>query len=643
MTSKTIASLALLKARYDTDHEDIVDSFKVFVLLTIIPMTGNAVRALDIQRALLDDYGLNLPQHVIQLVLSRVVKDGVLTKNKGDYQITNRPDPETYRKFITLQEEAIKNQNDTIASLMEYAKEKLKITLSAEEAETALSNYIDQYSIECVKAYSVASIVPVAGKSIKNVNFIVSSYINDVSASDPYKFHYIVTVVIGRMVANALLGTDLYDVKMKFENTVVYLDAPLILKILGVLGEAEMMATKEMVDIIKDVGGKVSYFEHTRDEIDYILRSVEKYLDVPAGGYGNVIFNLRECGKTASDIALLRAQIEEVLAESKINITPTPPYIAKLQIDEKELESEMTNSGLFYSNDTAKRKDINSIRSIYVLRTGQSPKKIERCSAILVTNNSGLAKAATYYGRHHEESKEISTVITDFSLTNLIWLKCPVAHADVPMKLIAANSYAALKPSEKLWKAFVAEIDKLETGQKISAKQHQFLRYDLKVRNDLVNLTNGGEDSLTPDKIYKILEMHEKEIVAPYEEALVIANKEKDEVIRNFDALDTGIKSAKDKADLVSKKISLFVKGILLLLSLIFICYVNGWGFDAKAVEKLSDVTKIVFKIGAFIIGIFTVLGQVYGTSMWNPINWLANRIERLMSKILYGLFYNDQ
>lgn len=90
-----------------------------------------------------------------------------------------------------------------------------------------------------------------------------------------------------------------------------------------------------------------------------------------------------------------------------------------------ELESEIDEE-VHYFNPDAKKYDINSVRSIYAIRKGSYPTRVEDAIAVLVTTNANFAKAASRYGRTHEASNEVSSVVTDFALGNLAWLKAPL-------------------------------------------------------------------------------------------------------------------------------------------------------------------------------------------------------------------------
>ena len=189
----------------------------------------------------------------------------------------------------------------------------------------------------------------------------------------------------------------------------------------------------------------------------------------------------------------------------------TPKYIEDFQIDETAFESAL-NDEVRYHNPRAKEHDINSVRSIYVLRAGTSPAILERSKAVLVTSNAAFSDAAFQYGKRHEASREVSSVITDFSLANMAWLKAPLGAPDVPMTELLAFSYAALEPSTELFEKYLREIDKLEQEGKITARDHQLLRSSHLAQAELMNLTLGEDEALEEQTVTETLRRVTEEI-----------------------------------------------------------------------------------------------------------------------------------
>jgi hypothetical protein len=169
----------------------------------------------------------------------------------------------------------------------------------------------------------------------------------------------------------------------------------------------------------------------------------------------------RQGGVTKSDLLLLAGKAEDELRNANIDLVDTPPYDHKFQIGQEAFEKALEDE-VSYFNPRAKQYDVNSVRSIYVSRGHTHPATVERARATLVTCNSGFARAAYEYGKDVEQSRDVSSVITDFSLANMAWLKAPMGAPGLPKIEVLAFSYAALQPSRDLLDKFLLEAEKLE-------------------------------------------------------------------------------------------------------------------------------------------------------------------------------------
>lgn len=632
----TLASLALLKTRFDIEKTDFLDSLRPFVAYVIVKDKLTAFSALNIQTKMLDQFGLALPRHTVDLVLRRMTKADQLERANNVFNPLNIEFD--LADFERNRAEATQHQNATEAGLIQYSKDVLNLILTKEEADNALNEYIDQYSIECISAYSRGSIVPVHGKSNKHWPYIVSSYVNTLSEREPDKFRYMVTVVMGRMLSNALLGEDLSAIDMKFHDTCVYLDTPIVLQLLGALGDAPQLLADEMLILLEKSGAEVAVFEHVASETDQVLGSAQRHIENGAGSKGDVIAALRDLGYSASDVAVLRSSVATHLADRQITIKPTPPYVQELQVDEKGIELEMDNALLFYRAELAKRADINSIRSIYVLRSGKYPRRLEDCRAIFVTNNHGLARAAYAYGKKHEESRELSTVITDFSLTNLLWLKAPMEYVDVPRRMIAVNCFAALHPSNEFWEVFLAQLEKLHKAGRVTALQHQFLRFELRVRQDLMNLTLGDETCLNETQILQVVDRYEHDLTKPLHDKVNALEEEIKKAQIQRDGMSAIVTSIEGKIHTFASIVKKLVATMLVLVAFALIAVAHGW-FGGDLVNILAQPWKWMLQFGVYLVDFFIVLHLIFHVTIWNPVSrfaeWVEHRLTRTIRRAL--------
>lgn len=506
MSTETLTSLAMLKVHVD-QRQDYLDYLKPFILQTLVvhrpdPITDTIVRD-HIRR----DFGLEIPDRVIQVVLKRLSRRYPMTKSHGVYRITgDLPDPKIEAKKAA----AIRDIHAVLSGLREFSKSTARPMSSEKEAVTAVCAFLSQFSIPCLRAYLRGTALPAIKGSHNAEIVLVGKYVLALQDTDSKRFDSFLVVVTGHMLANALLCPDLKNAPKSYKGVTFYLDTPLLVRRLGLDGEPKQAAVESLVDSLCNLGATVATFSHLRDELESVITGAAQHLE-SRNARGTIVAEARRRGTTRSDLIVSAGRIDDSLEDARINVISTPRYIEKLQIDEAVFENVLDDE-VSYFNPRAKEHDINSVRSIYVLRTNAPSPILERAKAVLVTSNSGFARAAFQYGQRHETSRDVSSVVTDFSVANMAWLKAPLAARAIPMKELLAFSYAALEPSTELFEKYLCEIEKLEKRGKITARDHQLLRSSQLVSAELMDLTLGEEDALTEQTITDTLKRVTEEI-----------------------------------------------------------------------------------------------------------------------------------
>lgn len=138
----TLASLALLKTRFDIEKTDFLDSLRPFIAYVIVKDKLTSFAALEIQGKMLEQFGLNLPRHTVDLVLRRMTKAGQLKRASNNYDLLQIEFD--VGDFERNRAEATQHQNATEAGLVQYSKDVLNLTLTKDDVENALNEYIDQ-------------------------------------------------------------------------------------------------------------------------------------------------------------------------------------------------------------------------------------------------------------------------------------------------------------------------------------------------------------------------------------------------------------------------------------------------------------------------------------------------------------------
>jgi len=502
----------MLKTYLDSHSGDYLSYLEPLVLHILgkynpIPVTDEAI-----QGHMENEFGLFIPRPGIQIVLKRIAKKGILKREYGVYNIEKAvPD----QHIDERREEAFNRINAVTKSFIEYSMQQFNVTMQYDEAQKSIITFLSEFSIECLRAYIRKTAIPDVSESSGREKFMVSKFIKHSQSRNRNIYESFIVIVKCQMLANALICPDIEGIDKSFARVNFYMDTPLILHLLNLEGDISHRAIIELIRIITSLGGKFRIFEHTFQEVYAVIGGIAHNLD-NLNARGKIINEMRKQNKQFTDLMLLREDLDDYLRKYGITKEDTPAYTPRhftFQIDEAILEAAIDEE-LSYYNPAAKHYDIESIRSIYILRLGKAPVRIEDANAVLLTENSALARSAFEYGKKYESTREVSSVVTDFSIANIAWLKAPLRAPSLPEAEVMAICYAALEPGDSLWGAFLDAADKLQATGEITSRQHQILRCSSLSREELMNLTMGQIKELSQETVMEIAQRVEREIGA---------------------------------------------------------------------------------------------------------------------------------
>lgn len=625
----TLSSLAMLKVHID-HGKDYLEYLKPFVMQSLFDDRLSIVSDETISKKLSDVFGLVIPHRTVHIVLQRIAKDGFLKKEHSTYTVIKDIPPQN----IQHERADAKRKIDAVVhALISFAKENDK-EINEEEAINALILFLSNFSISCLKSFLRGTALPNHIESEDWKIVLVSKFISQLINTSPERFEHFILLVQGHMLANALLCPDLQSVSKTYNGVTFYFDTPLLLQYLGIVGEARKQAIDELIILIKKLHGSIACFSHTLDELINVIQNSSTFID-STDGRGSIVYEARKAKRTKSDLLLLASNAKELLEAGKIIIKPTPPYISKFQIDET-IFADALKDEVSYLNSKAKDNDINSVRSIYVLRSGSCPYTVEKSNAVFVTSNTGFATAAYEYGKNIEQSREVSTVITDFSLANTAWLKSPQEAPLLPQKEVMAFAYAALQPSNEFLEKVLFEAEKLEKEGIISAREHQLLRSSQFVQDELMSLTLGEDEDLTERSITRVLEMAQNEIKK--EEAAQLASeriahqKTQEQLLTERNQNER----IKEKLESLCKKKSGFFVSIIVFI--IYILAIVGF-FPGILLNFPSILLSLGYEPPSSIIDQFGSIANIATAllsflSLW--VGFTIKKIRRLLQKKLF-------
>ena len=536
----TLLSLAVLKVHIDEGTSDYLGYIEKFATHILNKFKPDPVTDAELVQLFRREYGLRIPVQGAQLVLKRMAKKKFLIKEDRAFKSTKalpKLDFSEKRKNAEVRISSILN------GLIEYTRAAFQIEWDEVIATSAVLRFLNHFAIDCIKAYVYRTAIPdVNSSKSPGSHIIISKYVQKLHDEGGSLFDSFIVLVKGQLYANSIICPDLESIEKNFRAVTFYLDTPILLNALNLQGKEEYEATIELFGLVNKLGGKLAVFAHTIAETDEVIKFAERHIDDP-NATNRVIREIRRTGKAQGDLLLLTGHLEDRLSALGLRIAKTPKYVEKFQIDELSLKDALDEE-VHYKRGKALEHDINSIRSIYVLREGRVPRRLEDSRAVFVTTNAKLANAAYKSGKNHNSSREVSSTITNYSLANVAWLKSPLDAPDLPTKETLAACYAALEPSEPLWGKFLSELAALQCAGTISPDDHAILRSSRVTSDELMNLTLGNDKDLNEVGIRKILEKAKKDLVSGYQAKLDSSNSE--------------LKKHKEQSETVRKKVSRF-------------------------------------------------------------------------------------
>lgn len=639
MSERAITSVAILKVNWDKG-KDYIDNFVPFLAECLRKTVHPEVSLAELQQCFVTSFGLKIPQGALKTILNRAARQGYVQKTQGIYKKNDSKlegiDLTSVRADVLRKHEAL------LGKLVRFCDSEHNVKLSAQEADASLIAYLQERSTPVLAAALDGQAIIASSAPTRNNDFLVNAFIRKLNESDPEGMDFLETIVKGSMLANAMVFPDLGSIDRRFNKVEIYFDTNFLLRALGTAGEAIKVSCIELLELLYEQNADLKCFEHTFDEMRGVLHAAANALRRPdgiRGNYGETIEYFIRQRSQPSDVEFEIARLEKKLNGLRVRIKPRPPQTDPLAVNEVMLETVLKKE-VGYQRPDALRNDVDSLTAIYRLRAGRFPVHIESCDALFITTNPSLAKAGVVYFREGEGKAFTGSVpicLTDSVLTTLLWLKKPLDVGDLPRKRIIADCYAALNPSDSLWKRFLQEIDRLEKQGDITEDDYHLLRLSMEARSALVNITLGDVSAFSEGTIEEVLEKAKASARAKTEESL------RDERAKRHDAeqkagetqgkLDVYRQSQQDKFSYISVMVGYFAARALLA------CFVGVviLGTYQSLPEPFPDIKgEIVSFLLPGCLGLIAVLSIAnlwFGTTLIT----LTKNLEVWIARQVYG------
>jgi len=514
----SLSSLALLSLQLG-EGKDYLDYLSGFVIEALHQLNSPSFDSVAVQALIQSEFGLKIPAATIAIYLKRLQKAKVVQRTPDGHQfrIVNLPP-----SSIGGDREATRGRiNEVIRQLKAFAADRYERNWTEEEAAAGLTAFVRDYSIDFVRFSEFRSPLPEPAASSASEHFIIASFIQHCAQDAPGTFESVKTLVESHILANALLCPDLQDKGSGFKDVVFVLDTRLMLKAFDLEAPIDTENTRGLLETVRRLKGILRIFPDTKEEIRAVLQGIIRGYQ-HGGARGPIVEELRKRGRGIADVLLAEANLEENLTSLNISTLQSPPYderTYRFQIDEESLRAELEEE-LGYALGRAADHDVHVVRSIFALRKGRRISRIEDSGFVFLTTNTALSRAAFHQQRAENQGWVFSSVITDYHLSHLAWLKSPMQSGDLARTEILSSCHAAMRPAQTVWRRYIAEVDRLKAEGRFSERDHEVLRLSLNASEELMDVTRGEVDGITEQNLRAILTRLEESYAADKEEKL---------------------------------------------------------------------------------------------------------------------------
>lgn len=435
--------------------------------LSLYCLRGNTCgKAEDIQHIIHEEYGLDVPIVVIRRLITSVLES--LSRRQKDRFGAN----------VFEHGNAFQIKQYSFSDLEEKYKKGLR---DANRLHRSFQNYLYSEQIEPNKLPSfsefldknkrqIASFFKGNGSIKKNdvdQTFLYHvEFLEHINTFDDDLFRVAEQLYLGSIVAGFLeSGLDLAP---KFtSDEVYYIDTPLILKALDLQKEEDTKPALELLNLIKDTGGKLKILSITIDELrDVINNAIETYSS------NNPITTINDAcirlGKNKVWLIQISAKIETyVFDKLQISIDTISPAL---------LEKFEKSSDINALKDTRKRKGnaFHDVAAYLFVRAqrGTTINSFQKGKYWFVTSNYDLL----IFNKEHSPINGVTEIVLPDALTSMLWLKDPAKLTEEVKKVGLRELMATTLNEEIASKELIGEFETaISTLEDVSKEDYQIL------------------------------------------------------------------------------------------------------------------------------------------------------------------------
>ena len=572
----------------------------------------------SIKNILFEEYNIDINEYTLKKWISSffVLESKKLklkkTEEKLETKITNSKIGQI--KFL----EQIANVRDLF---IKYSQDEFNIKIDKELAKEIFDNYLYTVSAE--------NNLNLEGDNAK-FYYIFQCFLKKLYNSDRENLSLIENFGIANQIQNIVIFSAEVD-KHFLTDCVVFLDTPILMKVLGYDGMELATSYRDFIGDLKKAGAKIKIFEHTFEELWSILFNFKRCIAQGIfDGKGVMTFlNARKEFLESTnkkelplDKDLVRDDIDamgfEIIDISEIDNLKNKDNYTDWDIDVSILKECLIKADPSYQRyESRLSKDCQSIISVFRLRKISEisdPRNFRDGKYYLLVDNFALITALKDYYRKTNDKKTINELLLESSIVFDLWQNLS-GKDDLNRSLFRSKCFALNTIDEKFKEVLYRETRKLEIYNSEIKIDHQLIsRPDIE---GLVYSASIRDNRLDGEYLSKTLLNVIDEKERKLKEKIQMQENEKEQIISQVEKAnkdyETQLKRqlSEQETELNNYKLAIIEKKVFEISNTIWfriIIFITGFKKDFNKNkylwEKACSILGVEFEYNENIIGV---------------------------------------
>ena len=433
---------AVLAAFRDDDNSDVIDALCYFYVPILDKLSGKPITASLLATAVKLTYGWNLTQSVGHVFVERLVAHGhlVAEERNGQEVFIAQSNSEL---AIDDVDASIKDAFEVVTELFRQfelvSRDLLYRQLTPEQLGELLVRFLislDAYSNADIFAElksknggngeqsAIQELTKDVSVLSRSETYVCARFVQWLAKEEPELAKKLSLFVAAGLLAEFVEDFRKPSVVETSSETIFFLDAPMLLGLVGTSGEALQEEAKTIVAALKSIGCRVQVFSESCREAERALASYLKASPTERHGRTHTAVLKREVDPTY--VQTVASDIEKAAGAFGVDVRD---YSIDNFPNEHKFFDDEKNKGIYsfltWENPRAREHDAFAVTAIMRLRHGKHRRDPLQNSHVFISSNQTLVEKARDYCLQSELVRETQCgpVVDIRNLATIAWLR----------------------------------------------------------------------------------------------------------------------------------------------------------------------------------------------------------------------------